>query len=137
MIKKFLIIATLSLFISGCSMIGGFGFGKKKNQFEKLKINEYLWKASNNLFVNYPNVETNLKDGLIITDWITLKKNSKNRFKISIYILGSELIEENIEIFITKETFQNEKWQKSLASTAFNNSLKKNIILKAKKLKSE
>ena len=65
MIKKILIILVIPLLIFSCSSIGSFGFGKKKNQFEKLKINEFLWKASNNLLINYPNVTTNLKDGLI------------------------------------------------------------------------
>ena len=137
MIKKILIILVIPLLIFSCSSIGSFGFGKKKNQFEKLKINEFLWKASNNLLINYPNVTTNLKDGLISTDWIILKKNSNNRFKISIYILGSNLIEENIEIFVTKETLINDSWQKSQISSTFADSLRKNIISKAKKLKSE
>ena len=137
MIKKILIILIIPLLIFSCSSIGSFGFGKKKNQFEKLKINEFLWKASNNLLINYPNVTTNLKDGLISTDWIILKKNSNNRFKISIYILGSNLIEENIEIFVTKETLINDSWQKSQISSTFADSLRKNIISKAKKLKSE
>ena len=136
MIKKILIILVIPLLIFSCSSIGSFGFGKKKNQFEKLKINEFLWKASNNLLINYPNVTTNLKDGLISTDWIILKKNSNNRFKISIYILGSNLIEENIEIFVTKETLINDSWQKSQISSTFADSLRKNIISKAKKLKS-
>ena len=78
-----------------------------------------------------------MKDGLISTDWIILKKNSNNRFKISIYILGSNLIEENIEIFVTKETLINDSWQKSQISSTFADSLRKNIISKAKKLKSE
>ena len=137
MIKKILIILVIPLLIFSCSSIGSFGFGKKKNQFEKLKINEFLWKASNNLLINYPNDTTNLKDGLISTDWIILKKNSNNRFKISIYILGSNLIEENIEIFVTKETLINDSWQKSQISSTFADSLRKNIISKAKKLKSE
>tara|TARA_B100000029_G_scaffold132543_1_gene126455 strand:+ start:11225 stop:11638 length:414 start_codon:yes stop_codon:yes gene_type:complete len=137
MIKNFLIFLMLSLLVTNCSTIGGFGFGKKKNQFEKLKINEFLWKASNNLLINYPNVTSDLKDGYVSTDWIILKKNSKNRFKITVYILGSDLIEENLEIFVTKEVLKDGFWKKGQASSSFSDSLKKNIILRAKKLKSE
>ena len=79
----------MSLFIltSNCSKLNFFGFGEKKDEFEKLKINKSLWIASNELFNNYPNTKSNLKEGNISTDWIVSKRNPNVRFRISIYIL--------------------------------------------------
>ena len=134
--KKILIILILFTLTSSCSKPSFFGFGKEKNKFEKLKINEYLWKASNNLLSNYTDTKNDLKEGSIFTDWIILKKNPNVRFRISIYILGSDLIEENIEILTQKEFNQNGIWKPYPASEAFNASLKKKIISNAKKIES-
>ena len=131
--KKTLIILILFILTSSCSKLNFFGFGEEKNKFEKLKINEYLWKASNNLLSNYTDTKNDLKEGSIFTDWIILKKNPNVRFRISIYILGSDLIEDNIEIFTEKEFNQNGIWKPYPASEAFNASLKKKIISDAKK----
>ena len=132
--KKILIILTLFILITSCSKLNFFGFGEKKDEFEKLKINKSLWIASNELFNNYPNTKSNLKEGNISTDWIVLKKNPNVRFRISIYILGYKLDVDNIEIFTEKEFNQNGIWKQQQASEAFNSSLKKKILSDAKKV---
>jgi len=132
--KKILIIFIFFIFTTSCSKLNIFGFGKKKSQFEKYKINEYLWLASNELLKNYTKTENDLKEGNISTDWITLKKNPNVRFRISLYILGSNLIEKNIEIFTEKEINKDGIWKQQRASEEFNTKLKKKIISNAKKL---
>ena len=132
--KKILIIFIFFIFTTSCSKLNIFGFGEKKSQFEKYKINEYLWIASNELLKNYTKTENDLKEGNISTDWITLKKNPNVRFRISLYILGSNLIEKNIEIFTEKEINKDGIWKQQRASDEFNTNLKKKIISNAKKL---
>ena len=132
--KKVLIILTLLILTTSCSKLNFFGFGKKKDEFKKLNINKSLWIASNGLLNNYPNTKSNLKDGNISTDWIVSKKNPNVRFRISIYILGSKLDADNIEIFTEKEFNQNGIWTQLQASEAFNSSLKNKILSDAKKV---
>ena len=132
--KKVLIILTLLILTASCSKLNFFGFGKKKDEFKKLNINKSLWIASNGLLNNYPNTKSNLKDGNISTDWIVSKKNPNVRFRISIYILGSTLDADNIEIFTEKEFNQNGIWNQLQISEAFNSSLKKKILSDAKKV---
>ena len=132
--KKILIIFIFFIFTTSCSKLNFFGFGKKKDEFKKLNINKSLWIASNGLLNNYPNTKSNLKDGNISTDWIVSKKNPNVRFRISIYILGSKLDADNIEIFTEKEFNQNGIWKQQQASEAFNSSLKKKILSDAKKV---
>ena len=124
----------LCILTTSCSTLNVFGFGEKKNKFEKLKINEYLWIASNNLLKNYTKVQTNLEEGSILTDWIILKKKPNVRFRIKIYILGSNLYEENIEILTEKEFNHNGVWKREKVSESFNINLKEKIVLNAKSL---
>ena len=137
MMKKIIIILFLFILTSNCSKLSFFGFGKEKNEFDKLKINEYLWIASNELLKNYTNTQSNLKEGTISTVWFTAKKAPNVRFRIIIYILGSDLYEENIEIFTEKQFNQNGIWKQQQTSGAFNTSLKKRIILNATSLDPE
>ena len=137
MMKKILIILILFVLTTSCSKLKIFGFGEEKDKFEKLKINKSLWISSNKLLNNYTNTQSNLKEGSIATDWIISKKNPNVRFRISIYILGSDLIENNIEIFTEKEFNQKGIWKQQAASEIFNTSLKKKIISNAKKLDPE
>ena len=132
--KKVILILSIFFLITGCSKINIFGFGEETNKFEKLKINEYLWLASKDLFKNNADINENLSEGNIITGWITSKKNPNTRFRISIYIMGSKLIEENIKIFTEKEVNKSGVWQRQQASRAFNANLKIKIMEKALRL---
>ncbi len=102
MIKKIIIILTLFLLTTSCSKINMFGFGEKKDEFKKLGINKSLWVASNNLLNKYDDFKSNLKEGNILTGWIESDQNTV-RFRISIYIVGSELDVDNVKIFSEKE----------------------------------
>tara|TARA_Y100000590_G_scaffold408615_1_gene499865 strand:- start:7856 stop:8281 length:426 start_codon:yes stop_codon:yes gene_type:complete len=133
--KKLLINLTIVLLISSCSKLNFFGFGEKKNKFEELKINEFLWIASNDMLESYPNKQNNLKEGYISTDWIILEEKPNIKFKILIYILGSDLIEENVEILFDRQSLKNGVWIEEEVSELFKKRLQKNIISNAKKLK--
>ena len=132
--KKIFIILISCMFLSNCSKLNIFGFGKSKNEFEKYSVNEPLWKSSLSFLSKYPNVETNLKEGFISTEWIISNKNPNTRFRITIYILGLEMLDENIRIVADKENNVNGQWVKVYMSSSFNNNLKKIIITKAKRL---
>ena len=135
--KKIFIILISCMFLSNCSKLNIFGFGKSKNEFEKYSVNEPLWKSSLSFLSKYPNVETNLKEGFISTKWIISNKNPNTRFRITIYILGLEMLDENIRIVADKENNVNGQWVKVYMSSSFNNNLKKIIIIKAKRLYAE
>ena len=132
--KKVFIILISCMFLSNCSKLNIFGFGKSKNEFEKYSVNEPLWKSSLSFLSKYPNVETNLKEGFISTEWIISNKNPNTRFRITIYILGLEMLDENIRIVADKENNVNGQWVKVYMSSSFNNNLEKVIITKAKRL---
>ena len=133
MIKKIIIILTLFLLTTSCSKINIFGFGEKKDEFKKLGINKSLWVASNNLLNKYDDFKSNLKEGNILTGWIESDQNTV-RFRISIYIVGSELDVDNVKIFSEKEVNINGIWQRQQVSEAFNTKLKMKIIKDAKSL---
>ena len=135
--KKLLLLITFLVFVSSCSKLNIFGFGEEKSKFEKLKINEYLWNSSKNLLNSYSNVNSDLNEGLIFSDWIVSKKNPNVRFRISVYILGSNLIENNVKVVTEKQINKNGEWIKRQTSQGFNDGIKKKIFIDAKNLNPE
>lgn len=135
--KKIFIIITTCIFLSNCSKLNFFGFGAKKNKFKKYEISEYLWKSSESFLSKYPNVESDLQEGFISTDWIVSAKNPGTRFRITVYILGSSVKHKNIKVFTDKERNVNGTWIRANTSISFNENLQKIIISKAQKLESE
>ena len=135
--KKIFIIITTCIFLSNCSKLNFFGFGEKKNKFKKYEINEYLWKSSESFLSKYPNVESDLQEGLISTDWIVSAKNPDTRIRITVYILGSNITHKNIKVITDKERNVNGTWIQANTSILFNENLQKIIISKAQKLESE
>ena len=134
--KKYLLIILTSIILANCSAIKkisfpSFGFGDKKNNFEKYGISEFLWNSSYDTLSKYPNTNSDLKEGFISTDWIILKKNSNTRFRITVYILGPDVLEENIEIITDKEVRVNGNWTKTMVSSSFNENLKQLIMSRA------
>ena len=137
MFCKKCIVVTFLVFVSSCSKLNIFGFGEEKSKFEKLKINEYLWNSSKNLLNSYSNVNSDLNEGLIFSDWIVSKKNPNVRFRISVYILGSNLIENNVKVVTEKQINKNGEWIKRQTSQGFNDGIKKKIFIDAKNLNPE
>ena len=135
--KKIFIILISCMFLSNCSKLNIFGFGKSKNEFEKYRVNEPLWKSSLSFLSKYPNVEIDLQEGLISTDWIVSAKNPDTRFRIAVYILGSKITHKNIKVITDKERNVNGTWIQANTSILFNENLQKIIISKAQKLESE
>ena len=62
------------------------------------------------------------------------KKNSNTKFRITVYILGLDIIEENLEIITDKEVNINGKWTKTMVSRSFNENLRQLIISRAHSL---
>ena len=134
--KKYLLIILTSIILANCSSIKkigipSFGFGNKKNNFEKYGISEFLWNSSYDILSKYPNTNSDLKEGFISTDWIILKKSPNTRFRITVYILGPNVLEENIEIITDKEVRVNGNWTKTMVSSSFNENLKQLIMSRA------
>ena len=74
---------------------------------------------------------------MISTDWIVSAKNPDIRFRIAVYILGSDIAHKNIKVITDKERNVNGTWIQANTSILFNENLQKIIISKAQKLESE
>mgnify|MGYP002631714526 CR=1 FL=1 len=85
----------------------GFSFnsnlGKNRGVFEFASSNE-LWRASLDILDFMPLASVNYSGGIIITDWYSNDKTSKESIKISIRFLSNEIRSDALDIKIFNRT---------------------------------
>ena len=130
---------------------GGGLFGKKSlsftgivNQEEEsnsgvanlgMAINIYLWQGALDTISFMPLSSADPIGGTIITDWYSLESNENERCKLNVFIMGSELMTQNLRVTSFCQNYKNEKWINTTIDSENNTKLENAILNKAKKLK--
>jgi hypothetical protein len=82
-------------------------------QDEKVDINpdirNPLWNAATVVLKSYPILFNHFQAGIIQTDWV--EKTPHNRFRITAKILGTSILPKNVEVSVTTELKNNDKWE--------------------------
>ena len=109
---------------------------KKKTGGEGIGVNAYIWRASLNTLSFMPLLSADPFGGVIITDWYSNSKTSKEKFKIVAYILGTELRVDAIKISVFKKIkVEDGDWVDIKNSQILQNKIEDAILTKARKYK--
>jgi len=85
----------LDLFDLGGSKKGGGGGG--------IGVNSYLWRASLDTIAFMPLASADPFGGVIITDWYVPPEAPRERYKMSVYILGRQLRADGIRVAVFRQ----------------------------------
>lgn len=80
-----------------------FGGKKRSGGAEGISVNSYLWRASLDTIYFMPLLSADPFGGTILTDWYKLTLKAKERYKLNIYIIGSELRSDAIRVSAFKQ----------------------------------
>ena len=117
---------------------GIFGDFNKKNQSNTFEFatSNVLWRATLKSLDFLPLVNADYSGGVIIYDWYSDGKNSKEQIKVSVKFLNNELRSDSLEVSVHKKICDNENnciTQK--VNNNFNKEIKDTIIASARSLK--
>ena len=99
-------------------------------------VNTYIWRASLDTLSFMPLLSADPFGGVIITDWYSNSKTSKEKFKIVAYILGTELRVDAIKISVFKKIkVEDGDWVDIKNSQILQNKIEDAILTKARKYK--
>jgi len=117
---------------------GIFGDFNKKNQSNSFEFatSNVLWRATLKSLDFLPLVNADYSGGIIIYDWYSDGKNSKEQIKVSVKFLNNELRSDSLEVSVHKKICDNENnciTQK--INNNFNQEIKDTIIASARSLK--
>ena len=114
-------------------------FGQKKGGVFEFASSNELWRASLDVIDFMPLSSVNYSGGVIISDWYSSQKNSKESIKISIRFLTNEIRSDALDIKVFNRrcdsTTLNCVMEESAGSLAIE--LKKEILKKASLYKTE
>ena len=109
---------------------------KKKTGGGGIGVNAYIWRASLDTLSFMPLLSADPFGGVIITDWYSNSKTSKEKFKIVAYILGTELRVDAIKISVFKKIkVEDGDWVDIKNSQILQNKIEDAILTKARKYK--
>lgn len=84
-----------------------FGGPKKREPEETgLGVNSHLWRAALDTISFMPIASADPFGGVIITDWYSPPQNTKERFKINIFILDRQLRSDGIKVSLFRQEQQ-------------------------------
>ena len=109
---------------------------KGSNNGGGIGVNTFLWRATLDTLSFMPLISADPFGGVIITDWHTGSEESKEKFKVVAYIIGTELRVDGIKISIFKK-IKNESglWVDKKSGKILQNKVEDAILTKARKYK--
>ena len=100
-----------------------------------LPINAILWRSSLDIINFMPLSSADPFAGVIITDWYSPKKDTRERCKVNIFIKGRELKSSNLKVNSFCQNLNNNLWIDMPIDEKNNLQIENAILNKAKKLK--
>ena len=111
-------------------------FSNTSSSTANINVNTYLWRASLDQVSFMPLNSTDSVGGIIITDWYSMNDNSKERYKINIYILDRNLSSNSIKVDVYKQNLgKNLVWGNQYPDQNLAKEIKNKIIDRSRKLK--
>ncbi len=99
-------------------------------------VNSYLWRATLDTISFMPLNSADPFGGVIITDWYTPPESPKERFKMSVYILGRELRADGVKVAVFRQrNGGNGTWIDSRIGLQTVTNLENQILTRARQLR--
>ena len=118
----------------GIFLLGG--PSKELGSDNAASVNSYLWRAALDNISFMPLNSSDSLGGVIVTDWYALDQNSKERYKVNIFITGTELRADAIKVHVYKQNGNNRgEWGNQFSDSALAAQIKDKIIERARELK--
>jgi hypothetical protein len=116
-----------------------FGGGDKKRTEQGgpgIAVNSFLWRASLDTIAFMPLSSADPFGGVIITDWYTPPEAPRERYKMSVYILGRELRADGVKVAVFRESANGaDGWIASAVSKDTAANLENQILTRARQLR--
>jgi len=113
-----------------------FGGGKKKSAAtEGINVNGYLWRATLDNVYFMPVISADPFGGVVLTDWYKASNSTKERYKLNIYITGTELRSDAVRVAAFKQKLQGNNWIDVDADPKIAKEIEDKILLRARELR--
>ena len=103
-----------AIYADAPSILGEDGFniigGKDKNNGDAITVNSYLWRASLDTVSFMPLSSVDPFGGVILTDWYSDAETPNERYKLNVFVIGSQLRSDAIRVSAFQQKQSRGKW---------------------------
>lgn len=110
------------------------GDKKRSSATDGINVNSYLWRAALDVVHKMPLLSADPFGGTILTDWHH-KGNDKERFKMSVFIIGGELRSDAVKVSVFKQVLKNGRWVDGDVSNQLATQIEDKILISARNAK--
>jgi hypothetical protein len=97
--------------IFGGDGLGGLlGGGKDAPSSDVITVNSYLWRASLDTVSFMPLTSVDPFGGVILTDWYSDESKPNERYKLNVFVIGSQLRSDAIRVSAFQQKKRSGKW---------------------------
>jgi hypothetical protein len=132
-ILKLSVIALLALGLTACASIRG-----KKDEPDAAKqiaVNSFLWQASLDTLRFAPLISADPFGGVILSDWYQADQHPDERFKLTVYLLDSELRADAVSVNVNRQVRRGSEWLDDEAHPTTGMGLENVILSRARELR--
>jgi len=100
-------------------------------------VNVYLWRATLDTISFMPIASADPFGGVIITDWYAPPESPNERFKLNIYVLGTELRADGVRVSVFRQVLDtNNVWRDAQVETNAGRNVEDSILTRARQIRS-
>ena len=99
-------------------------------------VNVYLWRATLDTISFMPIASADPFGGVIITDWYAPPESPNERFKLNIYVIGTELRADAIRVSLFRQALDvNNVWRDALVEAKAGRNVEDSILTRARQIR--
>ncbi len=116
---------------SGLKILGG----DKKPGSDVITVNSFLWRASLDTVSFMPLSTVDPFGGVILTDWYSNPDTPDERYKLNIFVIGSQLRSDGIKATMFKQRRSKAGWRDVAVDDSNNTAIEDAILKRARELR--
>lgn len=117
----------------GLDILGG---GKDEASEHVITVNSYLWRAALDTVSFMPLASVDPFGGVILTDWYSAPETQDERYKLNIFILGSQLRADAVKVSVFKERQTGGVWKAVALEDSMGTKIEDTILTRAREIRS-
>lgn len=107
------------------------------DQLEKSGVNAYLWRGAIDTLSFMPFASADAIGGVILTDWYTPPATQNERFKITCFILSSDLRSDAVRVSVFRQVLQDGQWTDTPVAANTVSDITSKILTRARQLRAD
>lgn len=115
----------------GLNILGG----KEESSTDVITVNSYLWRASLDTVSFMPLSNVDPFGGVILTDWYSDGESSNERYKLNVFVIGSQLRSDAIRVSAFQQKESRGKWKDVKTNPTIATKIEDAILTRARQIR--